>query len=67
MKVKLTNPVSDENGEDSEDENGEESFRVTRGGDWWNDALPAETSYRYDLFNPSFRFNFFGFRLVRNK
>jgi formylglycine-generating enzyme required for sulfatase activity len=41
------------------------SKRVTRGGSWSRDPLSVRASYR-DI-NPTYQFNFLGFRIVRNK
>ena len=39
------------------------SFRVNRGGSWYNDATSCRVAYRLN-FSPGFRYNFLGFRVV---
>jgi len=40
------------------------AYRVLRGGSWFNTAASVRSSYRYS-YTPSFRYNNYGFRLVR--
>ena len=40
------------------------SYRVIRGGSWFNSARGSRSAYRYGDF-PGYRFNVVGFRLAR--
>jgi formylglycine-generating enzyme required for sulfatase activity len=40
------------------------AYRVNRGGSWYDDAALVRSAYRYYI-TPSDRYNFLGFRLVR--
>jgi formylglycine-generating enzyme required for sulfatase activity len=41
------------------------AYRVVRGGSWAYDAGYLRSAYRHGS-NPDYRFNYFGFRLVRS-
>jgi len=40
------------------------SFRITRGGSWYNSANYCEVTYSYDYY-PYIRHNIIGFRVLR--
>ena len=44
---------------------GNGQYRVLRGGSWFNDASRCRVSYRNNRGDPSYRYDFIGFRLAR--